>query len=209
MAVHPALRRPIHEWLEVFVGWMDAADAHSSILASIGYDYRRVAGPLDAEPALDVALRSARAHPQFLRDGTARARPEAADGVLRQPRGGGQGEHAGRLDLKRGGITIVNNLARAYAMSAGSTAKGTPARLSAAAATGTMNLGRQELDEAFHFLWDVRIAPGPAGRGAPSPDDFVDPAGLGPFTRSGLKEAFRVIARAQTGPGHRDRASLH
>jgi Putative nucleotidyltransferase substrate binding domain. len=29
------------------------------------------------------------------------------------------------------------------------------------------------------------------------PDDFVDPATLGPFSRSGLKEAFRVIARAQ------------
>ena len=30
-----------------------------------------------------------------------------------------------------------------------------------------------------------------------APDDFVDPATLGSFSRSGLKEAFRVLARAQ------------
>jgi signal-transduction protein with cAMP-binding, CBS, and nucleotidyltransferase domain len=30
-----------------------------------------------------------------------------------------------------------------------------------------------------------------------APDDFVDPATLGPVARSGLKESFRVIARAQ------------
>jgi len=29
------------------------------------------------------------------------------------------------------------------------------------------------------------------------PDDFVDPQTLGPLTRRGLKEAFRIIERAQ------------
>ena len=30
-----------------------------------------------------------------------------------------------------------------------------------------------------------------------TPDDFVDPATLGSFSRSGLKEAFRVLGKAQ------------
>ena len=30
-----------------------------------------------------------------------------------------------------------------------------------------------------------------------APDDFIDPGALGSFARSGLKEAFRVITRAQ------------
>jgi signal-transduction protein with cAMP-binding, CBS, and nucleotidyltransferase domain len=30
-----------------------------------------------------------------------------------------------------------------------------------------------------------------------APDDFIDPASLGTIAKSGLKEAFRVIARAQ------------
>jgi CBS domain-containing protein len=211
MAIHPALRRPIHEWLDLFIRWMDAADAHSGIMASIGYDYRRVAGPLDAEPALDVALRSARAHPQFLRQMGRRALdlkpPTGFFGNLVVEHGG---DHAGRLDLKRGGITIVNNLARAYGMSSGSAAKGTPARLSAAAAAGTLDRSiAEELEEAFHFLWDVRIRDqAQQARSGVVPDDFVDPAELDPFTRSGLKEAFRVIARAQRGLATEIGASL-
>jgi CBS domain-containing protein len=200
MAIHPSLRRPIHSWLELFTSWMEAADAHASILASVGYDYRRVAGPLDAEPALDIALRAARAHPQFLRQVSRRALdlkpPTGFFGHLVVEHGG---DHAGRLDLKRGGITIVNNLARAYAMQAGVAAKGTPARLSGATSAGVLDASvAGELSEAFHFLWDVRLRhQADQVEAGQEPDNFVDPAGLDPFTRSGLKEAFHVIAGAQ------------
>jgi CBS domain-containing protein len=55
-----------------------------------------------------------------------------------------------------------------------------------------------ELEEAFHFLWDVRLRhQADQVANGEDPDDFVDPAALGPFSRSGLKEAFRVIGRAQ------------
>ena len=55
-----------------------------------------------------------------------------------------------------------------------------------------------ELTEAFRFLWEVRLRHQAAQvEAGEAPDDFVDPATLGPFARSGLKEAFRVIARAQ------------
>jgi CBS domain-containing protein len=78
-------------------------------------------------------------------------------------------------------------------------AKGTPARLAGAADAGTLDPSiARELSEAFHFLWDVRLRHQAdqvlAGR---EPDNFVDPAELDQFTRSGLKEAFHVIAGAQ------------
>ena len=200
MATKSALRKPIGEWVETFLGWIDDLDPTSSILASIGYDFRQVAGPLNAEPVLDDAIRQARDHPAFLRNLGRRAldtRPPT--GFLRNLVVAHGGEHAGRLDVKHGGISIVNNLARAYAVSAGLTTKGTVGRLEGAMAAGTLeSLAGHELVEAFHFLWDVRLRHQVEQvRAGEAPDDFVDPATLGPLARSGLKEAFRVLARGQ------------
>ena len=172
----------------------------ASILASIGYDFRQVAGPLDAEPSLDDALRQARGHPSFLRHLGRRALDlKPPTGFFRDLVVEHQGEHAGRLDVKHGGISIINNLARAYSTQAGVTAKGTLSRLQAAVLAGVLDAEvAGELSEAFHFLWGVRLEHQTAQvRAGEAPDDFVDPAKLGTLARSGLKEAFRVITRAQ------------
>jgi CBS domain-containing protein len=95
----------------------------------------------------------------------------------------------------------VTNLARMWAVRAGTTQKGTHARLDAATHAAQDPLDTdvaRELFEAFHFLWEIRLRHQAEQVAAgQSPDDYVDPASLGPFSRSGLKEAFRVIARAQ------------
>jgi CBS domain-containing protein len=200
MAVHPKLRRPLTEFVEQFTAWMDRPDPQSVVLSSIGYDFRQVAGPLEAEPSLDAALRTARTRPAFVRHMARRAldlRPPT--GFLRDLVVEAKGEHAGRLDIKHGGITIVNNLARVWAVRAGVTQKDTIGRLRASAAAGEIDAAiATELTESFHFLWDVRLHHQAAQVGlGEAPDDFVDPATLGSFSRSGLKEAFRTIARAQ------------
>jgi CBS domain-containing protein len=200
MAVHPTLRQPLGDFAEAFVRWMDSHDPHTTVLSSIGYDFRRVSGPLDAEPVLDEALRQARARPAFLRQMARRALDlKPPTGLLRDLVVEGKGEHAGRLDVKHRGITIVNNLARVWALRAGVATKDTLGRLRAAAATATIDDAlAAELTEAFHFLWDVRLThQARQVTAGETPDDFVDPAALGPFSRSGLKEAFRVIGRAQ------------
>lgn len=200
MATTAALRRPLNAWVDTFIQWMSDLSGEGSVLSSIGYDFRQVAGPLDAEPTLDEAIRSAREHPGFLRHLGRRALDlHPPTGFFRDLVVEHKGEHAGRLDVKHGGILIVNNLARVFAVRAGVAAKGTRARLDAAAATGDLQPDvARELDEAFHYLWEVRLRHQTAQvRGGIEPDEFVDPATLGPFSRSGLKEAFRVIARAQ------------
>ena len=199
MATHPTLRRPLDGWTDAFAMWMEG-DARGSELASIGYDFRQVAGPLDAEPALNDAIRTARAHPLFLRQLCRRALDlKPPTGFLRDLVVERKGEHVGRLDVKHGGITIVNNLARAFAIRAGSSAKGTSIRLAEAADTG--QLDREvalELDEAFHYFWEVRLRhQTDQVRAGERPDDFVAPSTLGTVARSGLKEAFRVTAGAQ------------
>jgi CBS domain-containing protein len=200
MATTSALRRPLDSWVDTFIRWMSDLSAEGSVLSSIGYDFRQVAGPLDAEPVLDQAIRSAREHPGFLRHLGRRALDlHPPTGFFRDLVVEHKGEHAGRLDVKHGGILIVNNLARVFAVRAGVAAKGTRARLDAAAAIGDLQPDvARELDEAFHYLWEVRLRHQTAQvRAGIDPDEFVDPATLGPFSRSGLKEAFRVIARAQ------------
>lgn len=57
---------------------------------------------------------------------------------------------------------------------------------------------RQALEEAFRLLWQIRLEHQvrQVERGE-TPDDFVDPSHLGPITRIGLKEAFRIVGREQ------------
>ena len=116
------------------------------------------------------------------------------------------------MDIKHGGITIVGNLARAHAIRAGLTAKRTIDRLRASEHAGAIDAETREgLEEAFRFLWEVRLRHHveQIAAGEP-PDDFVDPKELGGVARQGLKEAFRIIARAQKGlaRGGRRRAPL-
>jgi len=200
MATHPTLRRSVSSWSEAMHTWMQDQSPRGSELSSIVYDFRQVAGPLQVEPALDAVLLEARGRSGFLRSLGRRAlglRPPT--GFLRDLVVERHGEHAGRLDLKSGGITIVGNLARVQAIACGVTAKGTVERLGA---TGPhAPLGRStaaELVEAFRFLWELRLRHQVEQvRAGVEPDEFLDPSTLGPVARRGLREAFRVIARAQ------------
>ena len=200
MAANPAMRRSLDQWAAAYRTWISDPSLQGSILSSIAFDYRRVAGPLAVEPVLDAVIAEAKDHPAFLRHLSRRAldlRPPTGffrDFVVEE-----QGEHAGKLDLKHGGLVIIGELARARAMAVGSTARGTLPRLDAAAAAGSIDEeARSGLAESFRLLWELRLREHVrAHRAGEPPDDFVEPARLGELTRRELKEAFRIIAGAQ------------
>ncbi len=200
MASNRAMRRSLDDWETAFRGWIADLGSSGSILSSIVYDFRHVAGPLDPEPRLGAVIAKARTDDAFLKHLARRAldhRPPT--GFLRDLVVERKGEHVGRFDVKHGGITIVGALARAHAVQAGVSAKGTLDRLKGAEAAGTLDPEiAGELREAFRFLWGVRLRH-QAGqiRDGVATDDFVDPSTLGPVTRRGLKESFHVIERAQ------------
>ncbi|MEP6759267.1 MAG: DUF294 nucleotidyltransferase-like domain-containing protein, partial [Actinomycetota bacterium] len=200
MAVHSAMRRPLSDWAERFRSWIHQPDADAMIQSSIGFDYRVVAGALDAEPALDAAVAEARSNPGFLRLlGRVALREEPPTGFIRGLVVQAKGDHAGTLDIKHGGITIVTSIARARAVAVGSHAKGTLPRLETAVAGGALRPeSGNDLAEAFRFLVDLRLRHQVAQvRDGAVPDDFVDPAALGTIERSGLREAFRAIRGEQ------------
>jgi CBS domain-containing protein len=200
MATHPLMRRSLEGWIEALEAWRHDLGSSGSILSSIVYDFRRVTGPLDPEPEIEAAIREAGSDPTFLRHLAHRAlahRPPT--GFLRDLVVERKGEHAGRFDVKHGGITIIGNIARLEGVKAGIPAKETLDRLAGAAAAGTLDASdADELSEAFTFLWEVRLRhQADQVRRGEHPDDFVDPSTLGPVTRRGLKEAFSVISRSQ------------
>lgn len=201
MAVTPGLRRSVQGWEAAYRGWMSDPGVEGSILTSIAFDYRRVAGPLDVEPSLNAVVATApKKYPQFLRHLARRAldqRPPT--GFFKDFVVADKGEHAGRLDIKHGGITIIANLARAYTIREGGAEKRTLDRLRAAEATGQLDEERREaMEEAFRLLWQTRLEHQAAQvRAGTEPDDFVDPKTLGPIARLGLKEAFKIVAGEQ------------
>jgi CBS domain-containing protein len=200
MAENPQLRRSLDGWVAAFREWMDDPGLEGSLLSSIAFDYRRVTGPLDVDRPLDEVIGTAPSHPQFIRHLSRRALDESPPtGFFRDVVVEAKGEHAGTLDVKHRGITLVTNLARTYAISAGIAEKRTLARLRAAHAAGVIDEEtRAGLSEAFRLLWGVRLRHQvDQVRDGNAADDHVDPRALGPLERRQLKEAFRVIVRAQ------------
>jgi CBS domain-containing protein len=200
MAVNPRMRRTLHGWVEAFTGWIVGEEDLFAGAASIVFDFRRVAGTLDVEPTLDRVVRAARSAEGFTRRLTRHAlENKPPTGLFRDFRVEGSGDHAGRFDLKHGGIVPVTDLARLHAVAAGVAAHRTLDRLRLARDAGQIDDEMCEgLGEAFRLFWQIRldhqISCIRAGR---TPDDFVDPHELSPLRRQALREAFRIVVRAQ------------
>lgn len=201
MAIHPLMRRSVAAWSDAFKGWMTDLGPEGSLLTSVVFDHRTIAGPLDVGPVIDPVIAAAPdRYPNFIRHLGHRALDrKPPTGFVRALVVEGKGEHAGRLDIKHGGISIVTNLARYYAVRTRSTETGTLARLRAASAAGEIDEDtRGALEEAFRLLWQLRLQHQVRQvRAAEKPDDFIDPARLGSIERLALKEAFRIIGSQQ------------
>jgi CBS domain-containing protein len=203
MAITPLLRRSMSSWADALRGWMSDIGPEGSIFTSVVFDHRQVAGPLDAEPAFQAVIATAPDHyPAFLRHQAHRALDhKPPTGFIRDFVVESKGEHAGRLDVKHGGVSIVSNLARYFAIRGRRPEKSTLGRLDAAQEIGDIDAeSREALKEAFRLLWQIRLEHQVRQvRAGTPPDDFVDPADLGPIQRLGLKEAFRIIGKEQQG----------
>ncbi|MCU0266356.1 MAG: DUF294 nucleotidyltransferase-like domain-containing protein [Actinomycetia bacterium] len=151
-------------------------------------------------PALREAIRAARADPAVRRL-CARAalvrRPPT--GFVRDLVVEHSGEHRGRLDVSRGGITLIVDLARCAAEAADADALSTPDRLAAAGAAGVLDdTDVRTLEEAHEFLTRLRLEHQVEQlENGLEPDDHLDPGELTPLTRSHVREALRAIARVQ------------
>jgi CBS domain-containing protein len=109
------------------------------------------------------------------------------------------GDHRGQLDIKRGGLLPIVDIARYAGLAAATDTTSTPERLQAAGSAGVLNPeAAKTLEEAHDLFWRLRIEhqAEQLRRGA-EPDDYVDPGALNPLSRRYLRDAFHAVGGVQ------------
>jgi CBS domain-containing protein len=207
MATNPRWRKPLAEWIAEFRSWLTEPVPDAVLQASIFFDMRPVSGDEGLYAALAGFVR--REGPQsgmFLAHLAKQATlNEPPLGFFRGFVVDKSGEHKDTLDIKRGGIGAVVELARVYALGLGTEAVNTPARIQAARLAGIIGAERaEELRDAYEFISYVRLRHQVEQvRAGEEPDNRIKPAALSPADKRHLREAFGIVRSAQTALGGR------
>jgi CBS domain-containing protein len=192
--------RSLESWRRASLDWIEHPTRQQAlILVSVLVDSRPLWGVRDGRGVSDT-FRAAASRPELLHLLARFAlshRPPT--GFLRGLVVEHDGEHRGRLDLKRGGLLPIVDLARWAGMAAGVTSASTHARLVAAEEAGTLPASdTRTLEDAFELFSELRLEHQVGQlRAGVEPDDYVNPEELSALTRSYLKEAFRAVASVQ------------
>ncbi|GMA21819.1 putative nucleotidyltransferase substrate binding domain-containing protein [Arsenicicoccus piscis] len=209
MATNPRWRQPLSAWRREFLTWLEAPTAEAILHAGIFFDLRPVAGDpgLATRLSEDVLARAPQAHRFLALLTKAAVLNEPPLGFFRTFVVAKEGEHKDQLDLKRGGLHVIVEAARVWALSRGIAAVCTLDRIEAAHAGGLLGDERAtELVEAFNDISGLRLRQQvrQAAAGVPR-TNFVAPDALSSADKRRLREAFQVIratqsALAQTHP---------
>ena len=196
MAGNALWRMSESQWVQTFRDCLESPDLSHLVRAVVSFDFRHVAGGLEVAAPLVAVLREAPNHPGFLAQlaRTATDLPPALPHRFFMRRWERQ-----EVDLKKGGVVQVANLARFYALANGITISATLDRLVAAEGLGAINKETaQSLREAFAIICQVRVDHHAQQiRAGLRPDNLIRPEELPPLARAELREAFHAIGRAQ------------
>lgn len=114
------------------------------------------------------------------------------------------------MDVERRGLAPIVDLARCFALEAGSSSRNTADRLDDAARAGVLSEGTQAaVGEAFRFLLGLRLEVQlrAAAAGAAPPEELAL-SDLNGLQRTRLKDAFRAIRRWQESAAYRYQPDL-
>lgn len=207
MAMRPLWRQPLTQWKQKYQQWLMEPEAEALLNLSIFLDVRFLYGakPLFTELTQAIApmLRNNGRFLRILAANSLRISPPL--GLFRQFVLVKNGDNLSVLNIKKQAVAPIVDLARLYALEAGTLAPGTVERLRAAAANGTISEATaQELTEAFDFINRVRFHHqlNSLKNGHPV-SNHIAPERLTQFERNHLKDAFRIIARTQEAAAQR------
>lgn len=196
LARNPIWRMSRSAWVKVFQSCLEHPDRSHLVRAAVAFDFRHVCGGLEIVPPLVEIQRTAHRYPDFVR----RLARTATDWTPPTGfRGKLQVNEDGTLDIKRGAIIPISNLARFHAIAAGVTISSTVARLQAAEAEGQIDADTAAaLQEAFELTTRLRLDHQVelVNRGEAA-NNLIVPGDLPPLTRAQLKAAFKAITDAQ------------
>lgn len=198
MATNPQWRKPLAAWQREFSTWLSAPTSEAVLNSSIFFDMRPIHGDHTLFTALQQrVLRTAPQSSRFLGHLAKHANDaEVPIGFLRGFVVEKKGEHRDRLDIKLGGINPIVDVARIYALRWGLPQVSTRGRLLAAAEHGA-EVGN--LLDAHEFLGYTRLQhQGSQVARGEAPHNYIDPETLSEFDRRHLRDAFSIVAKAQS-----------
>jgi CBS domain-containing protein len=201
MADNPRWNQPLSAWRELFSKWITGPVPEALLHASIFFDFRGLAGTLGLADELRAHLnRTMRNQKVFF------ARLAGAVTLHRPPLGffgnfsvDSEGAHKDKINLKINGVGPIVDIARLCALELGIPETSTLERLAALRPTHPLisHYG-DELSGAFEFLSLLRIHHQfEQLQAGVAVDNFVDPEALSRYEKKSLKDAFRLISRAQ------------
>jgi CBS domain-containing protein len=201
MASNPRWNLPLGEWQAQFRHWIERPEPEALLHASIFFDLRPLAGELGLGQRLQAQIaeqapRGRRFQTLLANEARHHGPPLGLFGRLRLER---TGEQRGKLDLKRGGLMPIVDLARLFSLQRGIQETGTFARLRRLGELGALPLeSTRDLAAAYEFLLLLRVRSQLAQRAAGRPiDNYVEPRRLARADRALLRENLALIAEAQ------------
>ncbi|WP_068328324.1 DUF294 nucleotidyltransferase-like domain-containing protein [Janibacter terrae] len=207
MATNPRWHQRLSGWRAEFRQWLDEPVPDAVLGASIFFDSRPLAGDheLHARLVEGVAARVPQARNLLAHLAAQAVANEPPLGFFRGFVLARSGEHKDMLDLKRGGVGAIVDLARVHALGSGLTVVNTRARLRAVAGPGGLSPETAEgLVDALEFISHVRLAHQSRREVAGlRPTSWLSPDELTTFERRALREAFHIVREAQRGLAQR------
>jgi CBS domain-containing protein len=187
-------RRTFSGWRQVFSDSLTSKDIAIRGRAAVCFDYRQAAGQLYVAQALTDIMREVPAHPEFLH-------------WLRRTGSGFRPQVSGLrhkldrvIDIKRGALVPIQNLARYHALARGITIQATLERLAAVCEVDAEGAeADRTLREAYLTVKQVQLQHhAEAVREGGEPDNVVETDSLRPLARANLQEALREVTAAQS-----------
>lgn len=200
MAMSPEWRMTESQWISAFGTWVTAPQPDALLHSQVFFDFRTVYGDEGLgrrvhDAAVAAAKGSRRMHAHLASLAARREPPLTFFKGLVVDRAG---EYANTLDVKKGGLAAIVQMARLYALSAGLAAVDTRERLTAAAGETVSREGSQNLLDAFNYLRAVTLNhQSEQVRRGLQPDYHIDPKSLSRMDRENLRDAFQVIKNMQ------------
>ncbi len=200
MATNPEWRQPLSVWRDYFRRWIHLPEEEALLRVGIFFDYRRVYGELDVERVFHPIIESGRTERIFLsRLARAALRQSPPIGFFRQFVVEHHGTTRDLIDLKERGTALIVDLARLFALEAGSAEVNTLARLRLAAGRSSLSeTGAEELIAAFETITLLRLQHQYRQiQSGEQPTNQMPVSRLSKLEQQELKRAFRSVARIQ------------
>jgi CBS domain-containing protein len=201
MASNPKWRQPLATWRDYFAQWVRDTTPEHLMYSSIYLDFRPVAGEARLADALRDEVRDQvrtwRSFPRHLgKIAVSHGPPLGLFGRFRLRREDGRRG----INVKLGGLLLLNNALRAYAVELGLAETNTIERLEAATRMGRCftSAEAEDIRQAYETLFRLRLRHQLARLAVGErPDNLLDPSALSRSDQQRLREAFRAIQRLQ------------